>query len=114
MKKRIITLSLCAALLFSSIAVMAGVVGTPFGAYNTGYASLDTSDAAHAIGETIKYSGPGSCSTAVRAIGSNEGDWLYGGSIVNYVVGAHEVLNPYRAESMHWIGNDYTSLSTGL
>lgn len=113
MKKRIITLGLCATLLFSSIAVMAGSAGTPFGAHNTGYAALNATSA-QATATTTKYSGPGDCATAVTVLGNGEIDWLYGGTEVNYVVGAHDISDPYRAESKHWIGNDYTSLSTGI
>lgn len=111
MKKRIITLSLCAALLFSSIAVMAGSAGTPFGAHNTGYASLNAA-LAGADAHTTKYSGPGYCSTAVRLVGTNENTaWKYSGEDVE--VGGLGIY-AIRGESRHWIGNDYTSLSASV
>ena len=113
MKKRIITLSLCAALLFSSVAVMAGSAGIPFGAHNTGYASL-IATAGSADASTIKYSGPGSCSTAVRLVGTEGStNWKYGGdgSAVTPHSPGNFSGNAVRGEPKHWIGNDYTSLS---
>lgn len=111
MKKRIITLGLCATLLFSSIAVMAGSAGTPFGAHNTGYASLTASEIL-AQASTTKYSGPGSCSTAVRLVGTSGNTvWKYGGGNSSVGAAAGVVGDTVRGESQHWIGNDYTSLS---
>ena len=113
MKKRIITLSLCAALLFSSVAVMAGSAGIPFGAHNTGYASLTAAENL-AQASTTKYSGPGSCSTAVRLVGTEGStNWKNGGdnSSVTPLFNGNFSGHTVRGESKHWIGNDYTSLS---